>query len=47
VINDWTDHSPTTDLGNTVLAVGDHPLVVEYYEHTGGAVAVFSSAPGV
>ena len=44
VINNWTDHAPTTDLGNQVLAVGDHPLVVEYYEQGGGAVAQFSYA---
>jgi hypothetical protein len=44
VINNWTDHPPTTDLGNTVLAAGAHPLVVEYYQHLGGAVATFSYA---
>ena len=42
VINDWTDHSPTTDVGTQVLAAGDHPIVVEYYQHLGGAVAQFS-----
>ena len=44
VINNWTDHGPTTDLGSRALAVGDHPLVVEYYERDGGAVAQFSYA---
>ena len=46
VINNWTDHGPTTDLGSQALTVGDHPLVVEYYERGGGAVAQFSYAAG-
>ncbi len=46
VINDWTDHAPTTDLASAALGVGDHPIVVEYYEHGGGAVAVFSYSAG-
>ena len=46
VINNWTDHGPTTNLGSRVLTVGDHPLVVEFYENGGGAVAQFSYAAG-
>ena len=42
VINDWTDHGATTDTATVQLAAGTHTVVVEYYEHTGDATAVFS-----
>jgi len=41
VINDWTDHPPTTDTSGTVtLAAGQKvDIKMEYYENGGGAVA--------
>lgn len=39
MINNWTDHSATTNQGSLVLASGSHPIVVKYYEHRGLAVA--------
>jgi hypothetical protein len=39
VINNWADHSATTNQGSLVLASGSHPVTVEYYEHLGVAVA--------
>ena len=44
VINDWNDHAPTTDVGTQALAIGNHSLVVEYYQHLVSATAVFSYA---
>ena len=44
VINDWTDHGATTDTATVQLAAGTHTVVVEYYEHTGDATAVFTMA---
>ena len=40
VINNWTDHAPTTNSsGNVSLTAGQrYTIVVEYYEKSGGAV---------
>jgi PKD repeat protein len=45
VIDNWTDHGPTTDTATRSLTAGDHEVVVEYYEKGGGAVARASWAP--
>lgn len=37
VINNWSDHPPQTVTGEIDLPNGTIPLVVEYYENTGGA----------
>ncbi|HEU4404286.1 MAG TPA: PA14 domain-containing protein [Polyangiaceae bacterium] len=44
VINRWTDHSPTTDTSAPLeFTAGQHvDLTVEYYERSGGAVAILS-----
>ena len=39
VIDNWTDHGPTTDTGARPLTAGAHDVVVEYYENNGGAEA--------
>lgn len=38
VIDNWTDHGPTTDMGTANLTAGLHELVLEFYENGGGAV---------
>jgi hypothetical protein len=39
-INDWTDHSPTTDSFQVALNAGQfYPIIIEYYQRGGGAVA--------
>ena len=45
VLNGWTDHAPTTYTADVSLTEGSHTIVVEYYEHTVGAVARFSITP--
>ena len=43
IINDWTDHPPTTDTGTITLAAGQkYTLKVEYYQRYGGAEAQLS-----
>lgn len=42
VIDQWYDHPPTTFVGEITLAAGRHRIVVEYYERTGLAVAIFN-----
>ena len=40
IINNWTDHSPTTDTSGNVNLTGgqQYTITVEYYENGGGAV---------
>jgi len=45
IIDQWTDHSPTTFTADKSLASGHHSLKVEYYENSYGAVAKLSWAP--
>jgi glucose/arabinose dehydrogenase len=45
VINGWSDHSPTTYTEDISVEAGEHTVVVEYYERTGGAVAKFNLTP--
>jgi hypothetical protein len=42
VIDGWSDHAPTTYTADVPIAAGQHTVVVEYYENTGGAMARFS-----
>ena len=43
IINDWTDHPPTTDSGTITLAAGQsYSLKMEYYQRYGGATAQLS-----
>ncbi len=41
VVDDWTDHAMKTYSPNVTLTGGSHQIKVEYYENTGGAVAIF------
>ncbi|MCZ4694443.1 choice-of-anchor L domain-containing protein [Ancylomarina euxinus] len=38
VINNWTNHAPTSNSGTVNLNKGLHTITLEYYENTGGAV---------
>jgi PA14 domain len=42
VVDGWFYQSPTTYTATVQLAEGEHTVVVEYFEFTGGAVAKFS-----
>lgn len=42
VINNWSDHQPQNVTGEITLPGGSVPVVVEYYEHVGGAKIQFS-----
>jgi glucose/arabinose dehydrogenase/PKD repeat protein len=42
VVDGWLYQPPTTYTANVPLAAGEHTVVVEYFEWTGGAVARFS-----
>ena len=42
VVNGWFYQPPTTYSADVPLDAGSHTVVVEYFEHTGGAVARFS-----
>ena len=44
VIDGWFYQAPTTYTADVPLSEGQHTVVVEYFEHTGGAVAKFSEA---
>jgi hypothetical protein len=44
VINGWFYQAPTTYTADVPLSAGDHTVVIEYFEHTGGAVAKFSES---
>ncbi len=49
VINNWTDHAPVTNTSAAItLAAGTrYTVIVEFYEHTGGAAAALRwSYPG-
>ncbi len=45
IIDQWHDQPPTIYTADIPLAAGTYPLRVEYYEDTGGAVAMLSWAP--
>jgi uncharacterized protein YgiM (DUF1202 family) len=45
VIDRWHDRSPTTYTADVVLGDGQHHLLMEYYEHTGNAVAQLTWEP--
>ncbi len=49
MIDNWTLHGPTEDIGMVVLEPGqEYPIKLEYYENSGGAVIQLSwSAPGI
>ncbi len=42
VVNGWFYQAPTTYTADVELFEGQHAVVVEYFEHTGGAVARFT-----
>jgi hypothetical protein len=42
VIDGWVDQAPSTYSATKALGDGTHLIVLEYYEHTGGAVARLS-----
>ena len=44
VVDGWFYQAPTTYTADMPLAAGQHTVVVEYFEHTGGAVARFSES---
>jgi len=44
VIDGWFYQAPTTYTADVPLSEGQHTVVVEYFEHTGGAVAKFSQS---
>jgi hypothetical protein len=44
VIDGWFYQPPTTYSANVALSEGSHTVVVEYFEHSGGAVAKFSES---
>lgn len=47
VINNWTYHSWTDDIGAKKLAAGNHVIKMEYFEYGGGAIAKLAIAgPG-
>src|SRR6185295_1420017 len=40
IINNWTDHAPTEDIGTITLSAGQkYDIQLEFYENGGGAVA--------
>ena len=45
ILNNWTDHGPTTNYGSVYFLSGNHRVVVEYYEAGGGAVAKVQRSP--
>lgn len=45
LIDEWRDQPPAGFDANMTLAAGNYPLRVEYYENTGGALAMVSWAP--
>ena len=44
VVNGWFYQAPTTYTADIALSEGEHTVSVEYFEHTGGAVARFSES---
>ncbi len=49
IINDWSDHPPTTDQGIIALAAGQlYDIKVDFYQGAGGATCILNwSAPGL
>ena len=45
ILNNWTDHGPTTNYRSVYFVFGKHQVVVEYYEAGGGAVAKVQRSP--
>jgi hypothetical protein len=47
IINNWTDHPPTENVGNITLTAGQkYNVVMDYYENGGGAIAkLYWSSP--
>lgn len=45
LIDTWRDQPPTTYIGDIYLPGGSIPIKVEYYENSGGAVAMLSWSP--
>jgi beta-glucosidase len=41
VIDDWKEHATTTNKATLHLDMGRHPVVIEYFQGTGGAVVQF------
>jgi len=47
IIDEWYEQPPTSHSGDIYLAAGNHTVVMEYYEQSGGAVARLSwGTPG-
>ena len=44
VVDGWSDHGPTTYTVDVPIDAGQHTVVIEYYERSGGAVAKLSQA---
>jgi hypothetical protein len=44
VVDGWNYQAPTTYSADVALSAGEHTVVVEYFEHTGGAVAKFNES---
>lgn len=44
VVNGWFYQAPTTYAADVALSGGQHTVIVEYFEHTGGAIARFSES---
>ena len=42
LIDNWTDHAPTTNTATRSMTAGDHDVKVEYYENRGGALVQVS-----
>ena len=45
VIDDWHGHATTTNSAVVHLGAGKHPIVIEYFQGTGGAVVQFGFGP--
>jgi fibronectin type 3 domain-containing protein len=45
VLDEWGDHGPATASVTIPLSADTHRVVVEYYEHTGGALIQFTEVP--
>ena len=43
LIDKWVNQAPTTWTGTRALTAGEHTIVVEYYENSGGAVIQINS----
>jgi len=45
IIDDWTEHPAKTNSATLDLKPGRHPVIVEYYQGGGGAIAQFGFGP--